>query len=99
MGVIGARDDMDAGFGVETNGEVFRFAALTGHFEDLLGVNQKAAHKTLIGEVSWDYREFLGYVPTRDDTGIAFVAQNTDGRGRKRKEAAAIGTKAKPTGG
>ena len=59
IGIIGTGDDVDTGFGIDSNGEVFRLTALTGDFEDLLGVSQKAAHKTLIGAVSGNYREFF----------------------------------------
>jgi hypothetical protein len=58
--VVGPGDDVDAGFGVDTNCKFFGLAALTGHFEDLLGVCQKAAHKTLIGVVRGNYREIFG---------------------------------------
>jgi hypothetical protein len=40
---------MDSGHGIDPDGQIFRFPALTGYFKDVLGVSQKAAHKNLIG--------------------------------------------------
>ena len=47
--IVGSGDDVNAALGIDPDGQILWLVALTGDFENLLGVCQKAAHEILIG--------------------------------------------------